>query len=501
MRCLINFSVRNGFSLLLFSAALLAVWLRYDISEQMYSIDEVFIVETITSMSDSGILDTNFNKVFGATFNGAEHNQYIFSSYIVSASLWFKLLQIVVSEKINLWIAVRTWGCVLDLATFLLVFSAGRMYSGRAVGLLAAFLYAISPTAVFEAHWIRPEVYMSFVATGILMASLYMSRYFYTCTLLAAVLSGAAFACKFTGLLLIFVPFIALIYRPVPGRGLTFSRAASWLAVSIAGFVVGFGLSAPYALINFEKFLWGIQYVFWQYSLGQPGGSSVYPELVNPISDALKAYILALGPFFCVMVVLAFWFGWRNKSERRNLVIIASIPMICLASIVTQQQFTMRNISHAMPVLCILASAGSIGFYNLIVANKKFAIAKFVAMIFLVSSPSFVYATLLVVDYMRDNEDESFVRYEQAFMAEFPQKEMTIISSSDVWMLRFPEKNEGSIYRLDMQKDGWDHVYLSEIMNSDQYRVIAEYKTPFYYFPRSDVLGRTMSSYVYFESR
>lgn len=500
MRYLFNFSFRSGF-FWLFLAALLAVLLRYDMSEKMYSIDEVFIIEIIKLMSESGNLDTNVNKVYSATFNGGEHNQYIFSSYIVSASLWSQLLQILASEKINLWIALRIWGCVLDLATFLLVFSVGRMYSGRAVGLLAAFLYAISPTAVFEVHWIRPEVYMNFVTVGILMASLYMSRYFYTCTLLAAILCGAAFACKFTGLLLIFVPFIALVYRPLPGSGLTFSRAASWLALSIAGFVAGFGLSAPYALINFEKFLWGIQYVFWQYGLGQPMGSSVYPELVNPISDALEAYILALGPFFCAMVVLAFWFGWRNKSERRNLVIIASTPIICLASIVTQDQFGLRNISHAMPILCILASAGSIGFYNRIIANRKFAKAKLLALIFLVASPSLVYSSMLVFGYMRNNEDESFIRYEQALMAEFPQKNLIVISGSDVWMLKFPEKNEESIYRLDMQKDGWDNVYLSEIINSGQFRIITEYKTPFYYFPRSEIVGRTMSSYVYFESR
>ncbi len=501
MRYFFNFLYRNCFIFLFFLSALLAVWLRYDMSGKMYSIDEVFIIETIKLMFESGNLDTNVNKVFIATYNGAEHNQYAFSSYIVSASLWSQLLQILVSEKIDLWIAVRIWGCVLDLATFLLVFSIGRIYSGRAAGLLAAFLYAISPTAVFEVHWIRPEVYMSFVATSILMASLYMSRYFYTCTLLAAILSGAAFACKFTGLLLVLVPFIALVYRPLPGIGLTFSRAASWLVLSVAGFVVGFGLSAPYALINFEKFLWGIQYVFWQYGLGQPMGSSVYPELVNPVSDALQAYILALGPFFCAMVVLAFWFGWRNKTERRNLVIIASTPIICLASIVAQDQFGLRNISHAMPILCILASAGSIGFYNRIIVNRKFAIAKFLAMIFLVASPSLVYSTLLVVGYMRGNEDESFIRYEQALMAEFPQKNLTVISSPDVWMLKFPEKNEGNIYRLDIQKDGWDNVYLSEIMNSDKYRIITEYKTPFYYFPRSEIVGRTMSSYVYFESR
>jgi hypothetical protein len=122
-------------------------------------------------------------------------------------------------------------------------------------------------------------------------------------------------------------------------------------------------------------------------------------------------------------------------------------------------------------------------------------------MIFLVASPSLVYSTLLVVGYMRGNEDESFIRYEQALMAEFPQKNLTVISSPDVWMLKFPEKNEGNIYRLDIQKDGWDNVYLSEIMNSDKYRIITEYKTPFYYFPRSEIVGRTMSSYVYFESR
>jgi 4-amino-4-deoxy-L-arabinose transferase-like glycosyltransferase len=501
MRQLFNLIGRSGFLLLFFSAALLAVWLRYDVSTEVYSIDETLITEIIQSMFDNRNLDANFNQIVGGWFPGAEYHQYIFSSYIVSARLWVEFLQVAILNKINLWVAVRAWGCALDLATFFLVFGIGKMYSGRAVGLLAAFLYAISPTAVFEAHWIRPDVYMSFAAAGIAMASLYMSRYFYICTLLAAMLSGAAFACKFSGLLLIAAPFIALVYRPVPGSGLTFSRAASWLVISIAGFVIGFGLSSPYALINFEKFLWGTQFVFWQYSLGQPSEGSVYPGLANPILDALGFYMLALGPFFCATVVLAFWLGWRNKTERRKLMIIASVPMVCLASIATQQQFSIRNISHAMPVLCVLASAGAMGFYNLIKSNKKFPIAKLIAIAFLVSSPSFVYATLLVTNYMRGNSDESFISYENALMEKFPQKKLAVISYPDIWMFKLPERNEGNIYRLDIQKSSWDQVYLSEIMNSDQYRIISEYKTPFYYFPQSDILGRTQSSRVYFESR
>jgi len=214
MRLMLDLIRKNGFILLFFLAALLAVWLRYDMSGKMYSIDEGFIIETIKLMSDSGNLDTNFSKVFEKAYNGAEHNQYIFSSYIVSVGLWSKSLQIFASEKINLWIAARAWGCVLDFATFLLVFSVGRMYAGRAVGLLAAFLYAISPTAVFEAHWIRPEVYMSFVATAVLMASLYMSRYFYTCTLLAAMLSGAGLLVN----LLVCFLFLCLLLHWFIGR-------------------------------------------------------------------------------------------------------------------------------------------------------------------------------------------------------------------------------------------------------------------------------------------
>ena len=501
MNFIFNFTIRNGFLLLFFLVAILAAWLRYDLSMEFYSIDEVFITELIRSMFDTKSLDTDFNQVVNIRFPGAEYHQYIFSSYIVSASLWFELLQVLVSKNINLWMAARAWGCVLDLATFLMVFGIGRLYAGRATGLLAAFLYAISPTAVFETHWIRPDVYISFVAAGIVMASLYMSRYFYICALLAAMLSGAAFASKFTGLLLIFVSFIALVYRPIPGIGLTFSRAASWLIISIVGFFIGFGLSSPYALINFDKFLWGTQYIFWQYNLGQPPYGYVSPAVANPVLDALNFYLLALGPFFCSMAALAFWLGWRDKSERRNLIIIASVPAICLASITAQAQFSVRNISHAMPILCVLASAGSTGFYNFLKVNKKFAIAKLAAIVFLVSMPSFVYSTLLVINYLRGNSDETLIGYERELMVRFPQKKMTVIPQPDVWMLKFPEKNEENIYRLDMQKSGWDQAYFSEIINSGQYKIISEYKTPFYYFPRSDIMNKTKSSYIYFESR
>jgi 4-amino-4-deoxy-L-arabinose transferase-like glycosyltransferase len=246
-------------------------------------------------------------------------------------------------------VARVTAAAVGTLAVWLVYLAGARMF-GRATGLLAAALLAVSFLAVFYSHLALNDVptlapiALSLWGTAGILREGRVRDY-----LLAGVGLGLACATKYTGgivlLPLLTAAAIQLAAPAGPGRALRGIVLAGIVAVA------AFLIANPYALLDFAAFHDGLQHqadaaedVAGKLGLTQTSGHLYY----------LWTFTWGLGwvPLVAAVagaVVLGF-------EDRRALLVLGPAPVVYVAFMGTQERFFGRWLLPIFPIACLLAA-------------------------------------------------------------------------------------------------------------------------------------------------
>jgi hypothetical protein len=172
----------------------------------------------------------------------------------------------------------------------------------------------------------------------------------------AAVLVGLLVACKVSMLALGWLPLVPAVAAPFAGGTAAGVGRLGWAAAAtLGGVALGFFLGAPGAVLHPEAFRHGVDFLTKQYAGLHPPYCHVDG---GPVWDLLGGYFRAtLGwPALVAGAVGAVLLATRRRGW--ELVVVAGPVAIFAGYFSTRTIFFERNLSHVLPLFCVLAGVG-----------------------------------------------------------------------------------------------------------------------------------------------
>jgi hypothetical protein len=329
-----------------------AAWLRLDFYPDTYYGDEEIPVAVVAQMEQHHSLDTNWK--LGIWRKPADrwaysYNQYNFSSY--NSTLYY-LHQLfgVRSHHINPATFNRVSSVIFQLATLAVIFFATLNLFGTTAAISAALFFTVNPLLVVDAHYARPESFLTLVTTlAIALHLLALKQHKNHLLLIAAFLWGIACACKFS-----LLPMAALAFALVLFQQHKFEQKQSRMAgLFIPAFLLGAFVLAPYLFLHPQVTLHGVLALFQQYL----GGTTASPMQFTRSDLLLPKYLFIYFGVLVWPVMIAALFSAdasrRRLSQLGWLVSGAYIIFFSLTSF-----FNESNLSHLAFVWCLLFAIG-----------------------------------------------------------------------------------------------------------------------------------------------
>ncbi len=348
---------RNGPAWWLAAATvlLLGFGLRYAYYWEGYSHpDEVITVEVVGHMRRSGDWDTNWVKAANlpAEFR---YNQYNFSSHLYATYFFYRLVKLIPGTEEfrgregGFWV-YRLFSVVMATGALGLTIMLARRAGGGGVALLAGGVTAVAVQLVQDAHYSRPDAFVTALTVAAVALSWPTSRLRGAAVAGGAFLLGVLVACKVSLLLLAWLPLVPLLAAVETPRRRLGVAAAALLAMS-----AGFACGAPGAVAQPGVFLHGVSQLMGQYSGVHPPHSHLDG---GRVADLLGAYYIAtigwvgvLGGIFGIVML-------ARKRRWAVLVLLAGPVALFAGYFATRGVFFERNLSHVLPLFLILAAIG-----------------------------------------------------------------------------------------------------------------------------------------------
>lgn len=293
-------------------------------------VDEAVYVENVVHMLDAGDLD---------------HRYYHYPG------LFYYLLALVLAplgperwHGTDAYLAARAFVASVGVLNVWLLYRVGTRVGGRACGLSAALLLAVSPLDIRTSHQIRPDVLLE--GAGILAVDFFTrlgSRL--RDDVHAGLLIGLATAVKFTGLLL--VPFYLAARWLRPGPRLTGTLVAGLLSATMPL------LLTPYALIRFDR--------YWSGPLDElrvyyEKAEGVDFDFAGHIAEYARAVLGTLGPIGAALALLGAVLLLR-RSWRHWLPVLL-LPTVVLVVMSTPKLVFPRLLLPGLGVVFLVAGFG-----------------------------------------------------------------------------------------------------------------------------------------------
>lgn len=290
-------------------------------------LDEQFFVENVRGMLARGDLDHRFHEYPGLVF--------------------YLLLPVVAAvDRTTLaregYLLARGLVAAFGVASVGLVYVLGRTLAGRAAGLAAALLLAVSPIEVQTAHMVRTDVVLE---TFVLLAMLAFVRVGKELRwdLWSGAAIGAATALKFTGVLV--AP--SYLARRLVAPGPRVARVLIAAAVSLAVFAV----CSPYTLLHFQDFVSGAQSQVSHHYVVRPRGEQSYRGMLLTYGQVLAKGLGVAGLALVAAGAAAVRGDWRRWLP------LAVFPVLAVALFSTAEVNRDRYVLSAMGVLAVFAGA------------------------------------------------------------------------------------------------------------------------------------------------
>ncbi len=319
--------------------------------------DETITVEVVGHMRSSGDWDTNWAKA--NLEPGFRYEQYNFASYLHATFGFYRLVKVIPaldewrSRDGGFWV-YRFFSVILATLAVMQTWWLARRIGGARVGLAAGALVAVLPGLVQDAHYARPEAFVTVLTLAAVVLGLPRGKFSAWRVFGAAVIIGVAVACKISMLALAWLPLVALI--PVE-RGVVAGRRhwAGAVGLTLTGLIFGFAAGAPDAVAHLEIYARGVLYLAQQYAGLHPPHS----PMVDKTAEGLLTgyYVSTLGGLgLAAGLGGAMALGWQRRG--RECVALVGPVVLFVGYFCTRSVFFERNLSHVLPLGCVLMALG-----------------------------------------------------------------------------------------------------------------------------------------------
>jgi len=233
----------------------------------------------------------------------------------------------------------RILSALFGVGSVIIVYLAGRQLAKqRPMGLLAAFMMAISPASVLNSRYIHPDAQVVFfVVLSVWLSLKLFERGKSSDYVLAGLATGLAASSKYNGAL-VFVAICAAHLLRSGWKGLTEGK----LYLALGSSAVAFMATNPFALLNIRQFFAALEAEGRHYATGHAGMEG----------NTLRFYLTWLyeseGPL-CLMAACGMIRAIHVRSKERLL--LSFFPLIYFAIV---SSFTVRNDRTLLPTLPFL---------------------------------------------------------------------------------------------------------------------------------------------------
>lgn len=328
--------------------------------------DEPITIEVVRHMRESGDWGVNWAKANAP--ESFRYNQYNFSSHLYATYFFYRFVKLIPGtadwrSRDNGMEVYRFFAALLASFTLAQAAELGFRLGRMPTAIAAAFLTAVSPLLVQDAHYIRPEAFLTMLALGVTRLSLPGREPQPWNTLMAGFVAGVAVACKVSFLMMVWLPFVPLLGNR-GGRGNTLM----WCVGITVAIGLGFALGAPGAFMHPEAYFNGVRRLQEQYAgiflpHGHPDG--------HPVGDMMIRYFGAtLGWSTLAAFPIGIWFLVRRKCWL-ELLVVAIPPMLFFGFFASQSVFFERNLSHVVPALLAIAAYGIVEGVRTIAGSQE----------------------------------------------------------------------------------------------------------------------------------
>lgn len=319
--------------------------------------DETITFEVVRYMRSSGDWDSNWAKA--KLEPGFHYEQYNFASYLHATFGFYRLVKGIPaldewrSRDGGFWV-YRFFSVALATLAVMQTWWLARRVGGARVGLAAGAWVAVLPGLVQDAHYARPEAFVTVLTLAAVLLSLPRGRFSKWRVFGAAVVVGVAVACKISMLAMAWLPLVALI--PVErGAAVGLGRWAWAAGLTLTGLMVGFAVGAPDAVAHLQIYARGVLYLTQQYAGLHPPHSPLLDETATGLLT--RYYISTLGGLGLVAGLGGGVVLWWQRRRRECVALVG--PVVLFAGyFCTRSVFFERNLSHLLPLWCVLAALG-----------------------------------------------------------------------------------------------------------------------------------------------
>jgi Dolichyl-phosphate-mannose-protein mannosyltransferase len=324
----------------------------YHGSSDFTHVDEEIVSEVVKGLRARGDLDTNW--ILADLPDWFKIEQYNFSSYILTSLVWSHLFQATKEEDF------RVFSAVCSTLTALPIFWIGLRARGFRVACLAVLLSAIAPILVQDAHYARPEAFVTLLTLTLVALVWPRKKVTARRQVIVGLIFGILVACKVSMLLIAFLPFVSLLIE-ISLRDSHKPLRADWRHIRnvTLGICAGFVTGCPGAIFHPGAFYRGFMNLMNQYSsvffyYSHPDG--------GPVVDMLLAYLLATFGYLWMLAfivgVLTTMRSWKLCKGRAMLLLLFLPALLTIGYFATKIAFFERNFSHVIPLCCIGAALG-----------------------------------------------------------------------------------------------------------------------------------------------
>jgi hypothetical protein len=243
----------------------------------------------------------------------------------------------------------RMLSMVLGSLAVLLFYLVALHFFGQKTAVAAFAIMAIFPLLVQDAHYARPEAFVTFLSGVVflllipLLSSARPLRYLAA----SSFCCGLLIACKISFIPFALIPFVGMLAAQKRFR---FPSLGIWVAFTIAGTFAG----VPDAFFHPDAFIRGVRMVTGQYAGDYPVHSVMGSEYCFPL--LWRYFWQTLGPlcFLCAAGMLVL------LVRRRMLYFgLLAVPVIFYIGVFSlERAFFERNLSHVAPLMAILCGLG-----------------------------------------------------------------------------------------------------------------------------------------------
>ncbi len=319
--------------------------------------DETITYEVVGRMRSTGDWDTNWAKA--NLEPGFKYDQYNFSSHLYATFLFYRTVKLVPglgswrSKDGGFWV-YRFFSVLLGTLVVGQTWWLARKMGGDQAGLLAGGLAAVIPLLVQDAHYSRPEAWVTVLTMGAAMFCLPRQNVCFGRIFCGSILIGIAVACKFSLVALAWLPMMPILSKGWTGSGSIKVALRAGCLIAF-GSAVGFAIGAPNAVMNPQVFLRGMNYLAAHYAGLHPPHSKFEG---GPVAGMLGSYFLStLG--IPSLIAAATGLGWLLLLRRwAEALLFAGPVLLFVGYFCTRTVFFERNLSHVVPLFCVLAGLG-----------------------------------------------------------------------------------------------------------------------------------------------